>query len=303
MGVLRHNFEPEKVEYTEEEIQKRLNSFFSPSSVLYSIDGLFVFDWESDKLIKMRSGLIYEFEIKISKADFKNDFNKVDKHIILEGDYEKHKIIPKGEKLIKDEEERSRNRAYYGYDSVEMTKKHVYSNEYYLVENHKRPNFFYYVTPVGMLDESDIPPYAGLIEINDYGTFITVKKAPKLHDVKYTNDELNLCDKFYYNMDNWRKKYESQTNNIKKYKDKIDELTNREGSSKKSYVQLEKENEKYKKENKALDAIWKQNQKTIESLTDELYDRNTYCKKLERKIREFDKDFDFGTFFDSKDRN
>ena len=301
MGVLRHNFEPEKVEYTEEEIQKRLNSFFSPSSVLYSIDGLFIFDWESDKLIKMRSGLIYEFEIKISKADFKNDFKKIDKHVILEGDYEKHKLIPKGEKLIEDVEERKRNQERYLTDDfVDWYKNSINTSNHYLVENHKRPNFFYYVTPVGMLDESDIPPYAGLIEINDYGTFITVKKAPKLHDVKYTNDELNLCDKFYYNMDNWRKKYEKQTDNIKEYKNKIDELTNREGSSKKTYVQIEKENEKYKKENKALDNIWKQNQKLILDLHDELYEKERYCKKLERKIRELDKDFDFGTLFDSK---
>ena len=61
--------------YTEENIQFALNNFFTPNSVKYAIDGQYVFEWESDKLIMMRtSGLVYEFEIKISKADFKNDF-------------------------------------------------------------------------------------------------------------------------------------------------------------------------------------------------------------------------------------
>lgn len=58
--------------YTEESIQFALNNYFMPNSVKYAIDGQYVFEWESDKLIMMRSsGLIYEFEIKISKADFK----------------------------------------------------------------------------------------------------------------------------------------------------------------------------------------------------------------------------------------
>ena len=79
--------------YTEENIQFALNNYFTPNSVKYAIDGQYVFEWESDKLIMMRtSGLIYEFEIKISKADFKNDFkNKQRKHTILEG---KEEYVP-----------------------------------------------------------------------------------------------------------------------------------------------------------------------------------------------------------------
>ena len=98
-----------------------------------------------------------------------------------------------------------------------------------------------------MLDVNDIPSYAGLIEINDYGTFITVKKAPKLHNEKYTPDDLNLSDKFYYNMDTWRKKYEKQMDEIQHLKDTVDELTGKEGNKKKTYGQIETENEKIKK--------------------------------------------------------
>ena len=85
------------IKYTEENIQFALNNFFTPNSVRYAIDGQYVFGWESDKLIMMRSsGLVYEFEIKISKADFKNDFkNKQRKHTILEGKEEYNKLSTK----------------------------------------------------------------------------------------------------------------------------------------------------------------------------------------------------------------
>ena len=75
----------ENFNFTEEYIQKKLDGFFAESTKKYVIENLYVFSWESDKLIETRSGLIYEFEIKVSKADFKNDFKKKDKHVILEG--------------------------------------------------------------------------------------------------------------------------------------------------------------------------------------------------------------------------
>ena len=74
----------ENFNFTEEYIQKKLDGFFASSTQKYVMENLYVFGWESDKLIETRSGLIYEFEIKISKADFKNDFkNKEDKHKVL----------------------------------------------------------------------------------------------------------------------------------------------------------------------------------------------------------------------------
>ena len=294
MGILRAK-KQEKMEYTEENIQLELDRFFTPSSVKYSLDGLYVFDWESDKLLKMRSGLVYEFEIKISKADFKNDFkHKVDKHIILEGKSDE-KYLPKYYELV---EEYKRG----GYGSwTEHMIKNLSENPHYIIEGHKKPNFFYYVVPKDLISADEVPSYAGLIYIDNertYDKFITVKKAPQLHKIKYTDDELNLSEKFYYNMDNWRNKYRNQAKSIKLYKEKIDELTNREGTNKKSYVQLEEENIKYSKENKALKNIWDQNQKTIDYLNREMADNSIYISRLERKIREFDKDFDFGTLLD-----
>ena len=77
--------------FTEEYIQDKLNGFFSMSTQKYILENLYVFDWESDKFIETRSGLIYEFEIKVTKSDFKADFKKKDKHAILEG---KDEFVP-----------------------------------------------------------------------------------------------------------------------------------------------------------------------------------------------------------------
>ena len=294
MGVLQFkNTRDElgKMIYTEENIQFALNNFFTPNSVRYAIDGQYVFGWESDKLIMMRSsGLVYEFEIKISKADFKNDFkNKQRKHTILEG---KEEYVPEYYEQI-EKIEKSKLNEDRKKQELEWIHKHFDNNSYYNVKLHKKPNFFYYVTPVNMLDVNDIPSYAGLIEINDYGTFITVKKAPKLHSTKYTPDELDLTDKFYYNMDNWRQKYEKQMNEIQHLKDTVDELTGKEGNKKKTYGQLEKENEKLRKDNKALDAVYKQSSEALDKFRNDYYDKCDENRMLKREIKKINPDFDF----------
>lgn len=56
-------------------IQKRLLSGWK-STHQYVMENLYVFDWESDFLLKTKSGYWYEAEIKISLSDFKADFKK-----------------------------------------------------------------------------------------------------------------------------------------------------------------------------------------------------------------------------------
>ena len=46
--------------FSEEFIQEALNHFFAINSVKYNIDGLYVFGWESDKLLETKSGYIYD---------------------------------------------------------------------------------------------------------------------------------------------------------------------------------------------------------------------------------------------------
>lgn len=50
----------------------------------YVINNAYIFDWESDFFSVSESGYVYEIEIKVTRSDFKDDFNKTDKHLILE---------------------------------------------------------------------------------------------------------------------------------------------------------------------------------------------------------------------------
>lgn len=180
---------------TEQSIQRRLDHFFA--SCKYNVDGLYVFGWESDKLIWTKSGYIYEFEIKVSRADFRNDFkNKKEKHLILKGPTEEERFMP------------------HFYESYEHN-RHLYSSfgDYVsrvspdsrdLIANHRRPNYFYYAVPEGLIQPEEVPEYAGLIwilkEYRDVRAAYTVpKQAPVLHKRKYKDGELNLAEKFWYN--------------------------------------------------------------------------------------------------------
>ncbi|MEG1545399.1 MAG: hypothetical protein RR382_12915 [Tannerellaceae bacterium] len=71
-----------KINLTAIEITKILNRQYL-TNPRYLINNLYVFGWESDYLALTRSGYWHEVEVKISKADFKKDFEKKDKHTTL----------------------------------------------------------------------------------------------------------------------------------------------------------------------------------------------------------------------------
>jgi hypothetical protein len=50
----------------------------------YVIYNAFIFEWESDFFSVSESDYLYEIEIKITRADYKDDFNKSEKHLLLE---------------------------------------------------------------------------------------------------------------------------------------------------------------------------------------------------------------------------
>lgn len=66
-------------EISEKSILSILNSQFL-CQPKYLINNLYVFSWESDYLALTKSGYWYEIEVKISRADFKADFKKIEKH-------------------------------------------------------------------------------------------------------------------------------------------------------------------------------------------------------------------------------
>ena len=158
-----------KDKLSEESIQKILRCQYM-SSPKYIAENLYVFKWESDFLVKTRSGYWYEVEIKISFSDFKND---------AKNKKEKFEILKDGE----------------------------YHHRGQLFKEDKRPNYFSYCVTEDMIDKVMplLPIYAGLYYVNENMHKLVKVKSPKqIHKVKISDGSLNLTDKFYYNYRSWK---------------------------------------------------------------------------------------------------
>lgn len=273
--------------FSEEFIQVALNEFFAYNSVKYNIDGLYVFDWESDKLLETRSGYIYEFEIKISRADFKNDFkHKKDKHIILAGE-ERYgdKYLPKYYEFLEG------NRKMGNWCEQNFIKSAA-NNPHYLVGGHKRPNYFYYAVPTGLIGVEDVPDYAGLVYVDENKRLVIKKKAPQLHKDKYTDSELNLGEKFYYNMVKWKEKYSKTQKESESWRKKFISEVDSKGQSM-GYEDMELMLESYKKFNEELE---KQYKSSSDQLHKDLYHKNRMVRLLARELQKYNPEFDLFTF-------
>lgn len=110
---------------------------------------------EADVLMVTKARMVYEYEVKTSRADFKKDFSKVQKHKI------------------------------YSSDRPYLVRARGYP---------MKPNHFYYVCAEGLIKPSEIPKYAGLIYITTEGFVHYIKKAPKLHSYKLPEGMIwNIC--------------------------------------------------------------------------------------------------------------
>jgi len=228
---------------TEQKIQRVLGGFIA--SPKYNVDGLFVFGWESDKLIWTKAGYIYEFEIKISRSDYMNDFrHKVEKHLLLNSALPDESTIAREADLFGNLLKEKRKRyPQITKEGAKLMMKPV---------GERMPNYFYYAVPEGLLDADEVPPYAGLVYITTYKDGFEdqpdkwlhrikiVRKAPQLHKTKYTDAELNLGEKFYYNMKTWQCNYRKQVDYSLMYRQRLqDELDSKH--QEKSYKQLQDE--------------------------------------------------------------
>ena len=101
----------------------------------YAAPNIHFFAFESDLLILRKSGLITEYEIKLTKSDFKADFKK------------KARIRFK----------KTRERAHAKHGLGNMMTRHEY------LEARLGANRFYYVIPEELLPEISVPHWAGLI--------------------------------------------------------------------------------------------------------------------------------------------
>jgi hypothetical protein len=162
-------------------IQQRLESHYGNHN--YKLSNSYVFGWESDFFSISDTGYVYEFEIKLSRSDFKADFKKSDKHKLFENCKKDKVILNDGSYWITEYKNGERIRTDFTRISIVDPKEKI-------------PNKFFYVCPKGLLDIKEIPRYAGLIEIEDYHVNI-VKNAPFLHKNKLELTKI-LLDKFYY---------------------------------------------------------------------------------------------------------
>lgn len=120
------------------------------------------YNWfECDVLSFTSAGYMHEYEIKVSRSDFKADFKK---------------------------ETRIRNPKWARGSSEEPL--FLDKRKHHLLEARclDSPNYFWFVTPENLLDIGDIPEYAGWMEVYPSlrgGTVTQIlRPAPKLHSTK-----------------------------------------------------------------------------------------------------------------------
>lgn len=208
---------------TEQLLQLHLRGW--KSNPKFIVENLYVFGWESDMLIMTRSGYWYELECKISLTDFKNDFtHKWQKHELLKtGEWHPFTFVCRET----DEKALSKFESFPDYHIEKAGKAWNIYRECQEVSKreHRRPNYFYYCVPWYLSGKvyTLLPDYAGLIVLTENGKLKEAKRAPCLHKQKYTNEELKLCDKFYYAYRNWKEALEKlqPTEAIKRLKDEI----------------------------------------------------------------------------------
>lgn len=80
--------------HTEDSIVKLLRQRFN-QGYTYRINNAFIYapDWECDFFCMNRDGYAFEFEIKISRADFQNDFQKY-KHMLFKKPDKRGLLLP-----------------------------------------------------------------------------------------------------------------------------------------------------------------------------------------------------------------
>lgn len=139
---------------------------------MLAIDNVHLFEFESDFLTVSTSGYMTEYEVKVSRADFRQDFKKSCSKRTPQG-WRTRETVLKHDKLAG---------GAYGL-------KH-----------------FYFIAPEGIIPHDEIPEHAGLIEVtlhhkgNINLQTNVVKKAPRLPKFLRITDKqkADITSKFYY---------------------------------------------------------------------------------------------------------
>lgn len=200
---------------TEKSIQKALLNAFS--SHKYKFTNVYYFNNESDWLSWLDSGFCYECEIKISRSDFKADFKK-EKHSVHNcnengGNLYLRKLgvsfshnlswdfCREYPELIESTEYTQRRRLTHEPFIEEITIVDLHAQisskiEFCSHNNTLIPNKFFYVVPAGLIKPNEVPDYAGLIYVDEFGNCTKIKDGKFLHKDKL--DVKKVFKKCYY---------------------------------------------------------------------------------------------------------
>lgn len=135
-----------------DKIAKHLRDYVRGAGREIILQNFYHLYYEMDVLRLMPSGLIVEYEIKISRSDYFNDFKK------------SHRNYKSSE------------------DKPDIILKHDW------MKTGKGPNRFFFVTPKGLIKLSELPDYAGLIEFNeskDHQWFSLIRNSKVTHKNKF----------------------------------------------------------------------------------------------------------------------
>lgn len=175
----------------------------------YNFINTFFFENESDVLSFTGAGYCYEYEIKISRSDFKNDFKKPRFKMLSECILGKEMTCIKGRTyewlcffdIWQRQKSITNKREQFGHTNISF--RNNFKNT---------ANRFYYVVPENMISLTECPSFAGLIYVSkvengfgDYFNLKEVKKAPLLH--KYLHDKKKLFNKMYHSYDSVVRKF------------------------------------------------------------------------------------------------
>lgn len=196
----------------------------------YRLSNQYVFPgWESDFFAMSKSGYYVEVETKISRADFFKDFEKP-KHRLFESvmagrkfHVEKTNSWHKGDLLARVNVGKIYEGSFHGYGIpyLRSGRKNgnfgYWTNQYWnhditwheqkyyapvtnirYVDLSKQlmPHQFYFCAPIGLLKKAELPPYAGLLEYEEDGFYLT-KKAAYMHKREMDLTSI-LLRKFYH---------------------------------------------------------------------------------------------------------
>jgi hypothetical protein len=176
----------------EKTIQNYLYYFLSNSYDVL-IPNSFYYCGEADFLAVSNCGYVYEYEIKISRADFKKDF--IAKR-------EKHEILKTGYRRLNRCEERNLEKYRTNPEMFRQAWGEDYEEKFGSGKvKRKRPNNFSFVVPEGLVSKEEIPDHCGLAYFYKdkacwSGSGIKwVKKPPRLHKEKISKGDLDYLHK------------------------------------------------------------------------------------------------------------